>query len=123
MPSRVLVGPQGLRDHLAEPTASPTQHDKENVPLPVLQEVEIVYDTEQALDCQGRKHFDREANVQQYYIGQSEDPFPSYQGFPMPGLASADALRASFASNCSLIRYLTNTAIYAISQTFLTITS
>ena len=93
MPSRVHAGPQGLQSHVAVSAALPTQHDKEYVPLPVLREVEIIYDTEYVLDCQGRKHFDREANDQHYYIGQPEDPSLSYVDFPMAGLASAYALR------------------------------
>ncbi|KAF3033327.1 hypothetical protein E8E11_000135 [Didymella keratinophila] len=96
MPPRVHAGSQslqGLQDHVAESTASPTQRDKENIPLPVLQEVKIVYDTKYVLDCQGSKRFDRGANDQQYYIGQPEDPSPSYLDFPMPGQESADTLR------------------------------
>jgi hypothetical protein len=92
MPSQVVAGPRGLEDEVAESTASLT-HNKEDIPLPVLQEVEVVYDIDYVLDCQGRQRFDREANDQHYYIGQPEDPSPSYLDFPMPGQVSADTLR------------------------------
>lgn len=93
MPSRVRAGLQGPQGQIAEASASPAQHDKENMAPPVLQEVEIVYNTEYALDLRARKRFDWDANDQQYYVGHAEDPSPSYPDFPMPGLASADKLR------------------------------
>lgn len=92
MPSRVLASPQGPQGQIAESTASPTAHTEEQLTLPVLQEVEIVYETEYMLDHQSRMHLDPDSS-EQYYIEQPEDASPSYPDFTMPGLASAGVLR------------------------------
>jgi hypothetical protein len=90
MPSDSFANPPS---QIAQSASSATQRDKENIALPVLQEVEISYETECLLDFQGRRHLDREASDQQYYFGQPEDASPSFTDFPMPGQASVDTLR------------------------------
>ncbi|KAJ4376671.1 hypothetical protein N0V86_006787 [Didymella sp. IMI 355093] len=90
MPSHDFANPPS---QIAQFASSPTQRHKENIALPILQEVEISYETECLLDFQGRRHLDREASDQQYYFGQPEDASPSFPDFPMPGQASVDTLR------------------------------
>ncbi|KAF1922714.1 uncharacterized protein M421DRAFT_96642 [Didymella exigua CBS 183.55] len=77
----------------AQSTGSRTQH-MEPPALPVLQEVDIVYETAYALDLQGRKHIDRASSESEYHLGQAGDAAPEALEFDMPGLASGDALRA-----------------------------
>lgn len=90
MSSHAWTGPQ---DEIGEQPATPRQHTNDDRALPVLQEVDIVYETHPTLDLRGRKHLDRRADGQLYHFREPDGAPPSYLALPMAGGAGADALR------------------------------